>query len=47
LHDFLLIFFCLAHRALQNVNKDYVIFLYFRHFLAKSEKKTKYEKWDE
>ena len=35
------IFFCLAHLALQNVNKDYVIFLYFRNFVAKSDHKPK------
>ena len=29
------IFFRLAHLALQNVNKDYTIFLYFRNFIAK------------
>ena len=34
-------FFCLAHLALQNVNKDYVIFSYFRNFVAKSDKKPK------
>ena len=36
LGDFLSIFFRLA---LQNVNKDYVVFLYFRNFVAKSDKK--------
>ena len=41
LRDFLSIFFCLAHLALQNVNKDYVIFLYFRNFVAKSDQKRK------
>ena len=35
------VFFCLAHLALQNVNKDYVIFLYFRNFVAKSDQKPK------
>ena len=34
-------FFCLAHLALQNVNKDYIIFLYFRNFIAKSDQKPK------
>jgi len=29
------------HLALQNVNKDYVIFLYFRNFVAKSDQKPK------
>ena len=33
--------FCLAHLALQNVNKDYVIFSYFRNFVAKSDQKPK------
>ena len=41
LRDFLSVFFCLAHLALQNVNKDYVIFLYFRNFFAKSDQKQK------
>jgi hypothetical protein len=31
----------LAHHALQNVTKYYVIFLYFRNFVAKSEQKRK------
>ena len=35
------VFFSLAHLALQNVNKDYVIFLYFRNFVAKSDQKAK------
>ena len=39
--SFLSIFFRLAHLALQNVNKDYVIFLYFRNFVAKSDQKPK------
>ena len=41
--------FRLAHLALQNVNKDYVIFLYFRNFIAKSDQKpkTKNQKWNE
>ena len=34
-------FFCLAHLALQNVNKGYVIFLYFRNFVNKSGQKPK------
>jgi hypothetical protein len=36
-------FFCLAHLAFQNVNKDYVIFSYFRNFIAKSDQKQKTE----
>ena len=36
---FSFLFFRLAHRALQNVNKDYVIFLYFLNFHAKSDQK--------
>ena len=39
--DFLSAFFSLAHLALQNVTKDYVIFLYFRNFIAKSDQKPK------
>ena len=31
----------LAHLALQNVNKDYVIVLYFRNFITKSDQKRK------
>ena len=34
-------FFRLAHLALQNVNKDYVIFSYFRNFVEKIDQKTK------
>ena len=34
-------FFHLAHLALQNINNDYVIFLYFRKFIAKSDQKPK------
>jgi hypothetical protein len=34
-------FFLLGHLVLQNVNKDYVIFLCFRNFLAKSDQKPK------
>ena len=33
--------FCFAHFAFQNVNKDYVIFLYFCNFVAKSDQKWK------
>ena len=33
----------LAHLALQNVNKDYAIFLYFHKFIAKSDQKPKME----
>ena len=40
-HDFLIVFFCLAHLALQNVNKDHIIFSYFRNFVAKSDRKPK------
>ena len=39
--DFLSVFFRLVHLALQNVNKDYVIFSYFHNFIAKSDKKPK------
>ena len=35
------VFFRLAHLALQNVNKDCVIFLHFCNFVAKSGQKTK------
>ena len=38
---FFLVFFRLAHLALQNVNKDYVVFSYFRNFVAKSDQKPK------
>jgi len=34
-------FFHLAHLALQNVNKDYIIFSHFRNFVAKSDQKPK------
>ena len=34
-------FFCLAHLALQNVNKDYITFSYFRNFVPKSDQKPK------
>ena len=33
MRDFLSLFYRLAHLALQNVNKDYVIFLYFSRFV--------------
>ena len=36
---FFLVFFHIAHLALQNVNKDYVIFSYFCNFVAKSDQK--------
>ena len=44
---FSLHFFRLAHLALQNVNKDYVIFLYFCNLIAKSDQKprTKKMRW--
>ena len=45
LHDFFFIFFHLVHLALQNVNKDYIIFLYFCNFVTKSDQKPKM-KWD-
>ena len=38
---FFLVFFRLTHLALQTVNKDYVIFLYFRNFTAKSDQEPK------
>ena len=38
---FRLLVFGLSHLALQNVNKDYTIFSYFRNFIAKSAKKQK------
>ena len=38
---FSFVFFRLAHLALQNVNKDYVIFSYFLNFVAKSHQKPK------
>ena len=41
LRDFLSSFFRLAHLPLQNVNKDYVIFLYFHNFVAQSDQKPK------
>ena len=36
----------LTHLALQNVNKDYVIFSYFRNFVAKSDQKQKLKNWN-
>ena len=41
LRDFLSGFFRLAHLALQNVSKDYIIFSYFCNFIAKSDQKPK------
>ena len=41
------VFFRLAHLALQNVNKDHAIFLYFHNLVAKRDQKTKNQKWDE
>ena len=41
LRDFLSGFFRLAHLALQTINKDYVIFSYFRNFFTKSNQKPK------
>ena len=38
---FFSVFFRFAHLALQNVNKDYIIFSYFRNFIAKSDQKPK------
>ena len=32
---------------MQNVNKDYIIFSYFRNSVDKSDQKTRNEKWDE
>ena len=37
------VFFRLAHLVLQNVNKDYIIFLYFYNFVSKSDQKPKIE----
>ena len=36
-----LLFLCLANLALQYVDKDYVIFSYFRNFVTKSDQKPK------
>jgi hypothetical protein len=44
LRDFLSVFFGLAHLALQNVNKDYVIICIF---VTQSPKVNKNKKWDE
>ena len=41
LRDFLFVFFRLAHLALQNPNKNYVIFSYFRNLVANSDQKPK------
>jgi hypothetical protein len=41
LRDFLSGFSRLAHLALQNINKYYVIFSHFRNFVAKSDQKPK------
>ena len=38
---FFQVFFHLAHLALRNVNKDYVIFSYFHNFISKSDQKPK------
>ena len=43
MRDFLSGFFHLAHLALQNLNKDYIIFSNFCDFVVK----TQNEKWDE
>ena len=37
--------FRLAHLALQNVNIEYVIFLYFCNFVSKSDQKPKMKNW--
>ena len=37
----------LARLALQNVNKDYVIFSYFSNFVTKTDKKLKIKKQTE
>ena len=39
-------FFCLAHLALQNVNKDYATFSYLHNFVAKKWPKIKNKKYD-
>ena len=41
LRGFLSVFIRLAHLALKNVNKDFVIFLYFHNFIPKSDQKPK------
>ena len=38
---FFLVFFCLANLTLPNVNKDYLLFLYFLNFVAKCDQKPK------
>ena len=38
---FSFLFFHLAYLVLQNVNKDYIIFLYFRNFIVKGDQKPK------
>ena len=40
---FFTLYFRLARLALQNVNKDYVIFLYFCNIVTKNDKKRKRE----
>ena len=45
MRDFLLIFFPHAHFALQNVNKDSLIFSYFHKFVAYSDQKPKSKNW--
>merc|ERR1712051_848297 len=42
---FFLFFFHLAHLALQNVNKYYIIFSYFHNFVIKSDQKPKMKNW--
>ena len=37
-------FFHLSHLALQNVNKDYIIFSYFHNFVTKSDRKPRTKK---
>ena len=41
LRVFIQFFFRLAHLALQNASKEYVIFLYFPNFITKSDQKPK------
>ena len=38
---FCLLVFGIAHLALQNVNKNYIIYSYFHNFFAKSDQKPK------
>ena len=47
LGGFLSVFSRLAHLALQNVKKDYVIFSYFSKLRRQKWPKTKNQKWDE